>query len=85
MLFPGLGKKKKRIYYRGITLLTDNAAALFFNKAGADTVRNKVAQRYRQILAEWRVQDIVQPCALPDAPALPKDGELSVTLFQITF
>lgn len=52
MLFPGLGKKKKRIYYRGITLLTDNAAALFFNKAGADTVRNKVAQRYRQILAE---------------------------------
>lgn len=52
MLFPGLGKKKKRIYYRGITLLTDNASALFFNKAGADTVRNKVAQRYRQILAE---------------------------------
>lgn len=28
-----------------------NAAALFLNKSGADTVRSKVAQRYRQILA----------------------------------
>lgn len=49
MLFPGWEKKKKRIYYRGITLLTDNAAALFLNKAGADTARSKVVQR--QILA----------------------------------
>ena len=50
MLFPGW-KKRKRIYYRGITLLTDNATALFLNKAGADTVRSKVVQKYGQILA----------------------------------
>lgn len=49
MLFPGWKKKKK--YYRGITLLTNNTAALFLNKAGADTVRSKVVQRYGQSLA----------------------------------
>lgn len=51
MLFPGWGKKKKGIYYRGITLLTDNAAALFLSRAGADTDRSKVVQRYREIVA----------------------------------
>lgn len=35
MLFPGWEekkKKKKRIYYRGITLLTDNVAALLLRQ-----------------------------------------------------
>lgn len=53
MLFPGWEKKKKGfiIYYRGITLLTDNSAALVLNEAGVDTVRSKVVRRFRQILA----------------------------------
>lgn len=50
MLFPGW-EKKIYIYYRGITLLTDNVPALFLNKPGADTVRNKVVQCHRQNLA----------------------------------
>lgn len=51
MLFPGWEKKRGGIYYRGITLLTDNVVALFLNKAGADTSRSKLVQRHGEILA----------------------------------